>query len=61
MEWFKKFWDNHGERLIFMGLATVFGVAFLLWSDLAGEGKTILVMVAGILVNKMRGPMEPPK
>jgi hypothetical protein len=36
-------------------------VVFLFWEDLAGEGRTILVMIAGILVNKVRGPMEPPK
>lgn len=61
MEWFNRFWDNHGERIVFMALATAFGVGFLFWEALEGEGKTILVMVAGILVNKVRGPMEPPK
>jgi hypothetical protein len=59
MDWFNGFWGNHGERLVFMALATAFGIGFCFWESLAGEGKTILVMVAGILVNKVRGPMEP--
>jgi hypothetical protein len=57
-EWLKKFWGNHGERITFMVLATIFAAAFLFIPDLEAEGKTILVMIAGILVNKVRGPMN---
>ena len=57
-EWFFRFWDNHGERMVFMVLATGFGIAFYFAPDLQKEGQTILIMIAGILVNKVRGPME---
>ena len=60
MEWFKRFWTDHGDRLFFMGLATIFGVGFLAISkytslDMMGEGKTILIGIAMICFNKARG------
>ena len=57
-EWFKVFWDNHGERLVFATLATCFGAFFWFTPEMRNEGKTILIMIAGIFVNKVRGPME---
>ena len=55
-EWFNKFWNNHGERIIFMIIATIFGMAFYYFvPDMKGEAKTILVGIAMLCFNKARG------
>jgi len=52
--WGVRFWEDHGDRLIFMALATVFGVGFFAYTDMTGEGKTILIAVATLCLNKAR-------
>ena len=54
-EWLLRFWQDHGDRLIFMGIATAFGIYFYAFTDLAGEGKTLLIAVATLALNKARG------
>ena len=52
-EWLNAFWKDHGDRLVFMGIVTIFGVAFILLK-MTGEGKTLLVAVATLALNKAR-------
>lgn len=52
--WTKRFFEDHGDRLVFMLIATVFGVYFLMVVDMAGEGKTLLIAVATLALNKAR-------
>lgn len=55
MEWLKDFLGEHGERLVFMGIVTMFGVAFRLWvPDMEGEANTLLLAVPVICLNKAR-------
>ena len=52
--WFKRFWDAHGDRLIFASLAL--GVSYVLYNiDLKAEAKTILIGIGMLLFNKARG------
>ena len=55
-QWSIEFWENHGERLIFMGGATLFSVAFMLTKiqKLSDAGEVILIGVAMLLYNKAR-------
>ena len=57
MKWLKKFWDGHGERLIFGGIAFAFAVYFLgqTMPQLKGAGMTILIGLAMTAFNKARG------
>jgi len=48
------FWQTHGERLVFMGIATAFGVGFFVFTDMVGEAKTLLIGVATLALNKAR-------
>lgn len=53
-EWATKFWNTHGERLIFAALAL--GLAAVLYNiDMQAEAKTILVGIAMLFFNKVRG------
>lgn len=56
-EWALRFWQDHGDRLIFMGIAAGFGVGFLFTGikELAGAGTTLLIAVATLALNKARG------
>jgi len=54
MEWIKKFWGTHGERLTFALLANGLGVG-LYYMGMMGEAKTIWVGTAMLFFNKMRG------
>ena len=56
-EWLIKFAANHGERIVFMAIATCFGIGLYLMG-LAGEGKTILIAVATLALNKARGTLK---
>ena len=55
--WSKQFIVNHGERLFFMSLATCFGLGFI-YLDMTGEGKTLLIAVATLALNKARGTLN---
>ena len=54
MKWFTEFWNTHGDRLIFMGIATAFGVGFYMLEDMQGEAKVLLIAVATLALNKAR-------
>lgn len=55
MSFLKNFAENNAERLIFMGIATVFGLIFYcVFPEMKGEAKTILIGVAMLCYNKAR-------
>jgi hypothetical protein len=54
--WTQKFWNKHGDRLIFATLAAIFGIVFMWKLNLKAEGKTILIGIAMLLYNKSRSP-----
>ena len=59
--WFERFWTDHGDRLVFMGIAAGFGAVFYFFADMIGEGKTLLIAVATLALNKARStPKEAP-
>ena len=53
-QWALKFWNNHGERLIFLALANCFA-ALLYLIDLKEAAVTIFTGSAMLLYNKSRG------
>jgi len=58
--WASKFWDDNGQRLIYMAIAATMGFLFVLVApDMAGEGKTILIGVATFALTRMRGGEAP--
>ena len=61
--WGERFWQDHGDRLIFMGLATSFGGGFLFShnENLVGAGITLLIAVATLCLNKARGVHKEPE
>ena len=69
MEWIKKFVNVHGERIFFMGVASLMAIGFIVvgakiesLSSLSESGTTILIGVAMLCYNKARGNgKEPPK
>ena len=66
-EWLKGFWQNHGDRVFFMSVSTIFGLAFLSLGTykslepLTGAGTTLLIAVATLALNKARGPNGKPE
>jgi len=59
-KWIARFWDDHGDRLVFLFLATLFGIGFFVFTEMQGEGKTLLIAVATLCLNKARStPKEP--
>jgi len=53
-KWFARFWYEHGVRIIFMAITTLFGVGFWYFTDMTGEAKTLLIAVATLCLNKAR-------
>ena len=53
--WLLKFVADHGNRIVFMLIASFFGCLFY-YLGLHEEGKTILTLVAGVAVNQCRSP-----
>jgi hypothetical protein len=60
--WFDRFIDNHGERFIFLGGATLFAIVFVIigikveaLNGLVDAGTTILIGNGMLLFNKARG------
>ena len=52
--WFKRFWNTHGDRLIFAVFAL--GLATTLYNlEMKAEAKTIYVGIAMLFFNKVRG------
>lgn len=56
-EWFVKFWNEHGERLIYCGLVVTMAVGFALsgTEELSNSYPTLLIAVATLFLNKARG------
>ena len=53
MKWFEGFWNEHGERLIFAGLAL--GLAALLHKmGLKAQSEVIIIGIAMLFYNKVR-------
>lgn len=61
MKWFERFWHDHGDRLVFMAIASAFGVGFYVYTDMTGEAKTLLIAVATLALNKARSTPEEKK
>jgi len=55
--WFKRFWNRHGERLVFAGLAMGIALFFYFTGDekLIGSSYTIMIGVAMLMFHKARG------
>ena len=47
------FWVEHQDRIVYMAIATAFGTAFC-FMGMPGEGRTILIAVATLALNKAR-------
>lgn len=60
-KWFFKFWQRHGDRIIFMTAALVMATAFYFTVDLKETGKTILIGVAMLMYNKVRSSEKEPE
>jgi len=54
MEWTTKFWNQHGQRLVFAALALVLATV-LYFLKMEAEAKTILIGMAMLFFNKARG------
>ena len=61
LTWLQRFWDNHGERLIFAAMAATMACGFLIvgmkieeLKEFTGAGTTILIGVAMLFFNKTR-------
>ncbi|MBC2712072.1 MAG: hypothetical protein HGJ94_14130 [Desulfosarcina sp.] len=57
-DWGLKFLGEHGDRLVFIGLAAAFGVAFWNMDGMRAEGKAVLMLLPGMLLNKARSPKK---
>ena len=51
--WILRFWGDHGDRIVFMGIVAVFGVIFM-YIDMIAEGKVLLIADATLALNKAR-------
>ncbi len=56
MEWFKRFWTDHGDRLVFMSLAATGAIAMMgSGSDkLVSAGEVVLIGVLMLVYNYAR-------
>lgn len=60
-KWFKKFWRDHGERLSFLLLATIFAtIMYMLIPATRQQIVAVYFMLLGLLVNKARSPKDQP-
>jgi len=56
MEWIKKFWGSHGERLVFLTLANALAVVLFYFKLVtAEEVKVVFIGSMMLLYNKARG------
>jgi arginine exporter protein ArgO len=65
MDWKTRFFDAHGERLVFMAAAAVFGIGLIAlgkWlldsAELTGSGVALLIGVGTLALNKARSKSE---
>ena len=54
MKWATEFWNKHGERLTFAGLALSLAV-IMRYLELSAESNTIIIGIAMLFFNKTRG------
>ena len=54
MKWTIEFWNRHGERLTFAGLALSLA-AIMRYLGLSAESNTIIIRIAMLFFNKTRG------
>jgi len=57
-DWAIGFWKKHGERFVFIALALILCTVMWQIETLRAEAATVLVMILGILVNKIRSPAQ---
>jgi len=57
MKWTIEFWNRHGERLTFAGLALSLA-AIMRFLGLSAESNTIIIGIAMLFFNKTRGTSE---
>jgi len=55
MEWIKKFWGTHGDRLTFATLALCLAGFMHYYLNLDKEANTIIIGIAMLFFNKARG------
>jgi len=55
-QWFTRFWTDHGDRLVFMGLAATLAMVFMGSGveKMISAGEVILIGIAMLLYNKAR-------
>ena len=60
-QWSKRFWYEHGDRLVYVGLAFVMCLFFTYNTEIPmkEQAKNILLIIVGILINKIRTPEQP--
>lgn len=58
----KDYWMNflkqHGERIFWLAIATILATSFMFVDGMEESGKTFLIAVATLAVNKARSPKE---
>ena len=53
--WSIRFWNDHGDRLVFMGIALLLALfLYYLMPDMKAEAKVILIGIAMLCYNKAR-------
>lgn len=60
MEWFSKFWNSHGERVVFAGAALFMAGVYGFLPEMPGEAKTVYIGVMMLCFNKARGNGKQP-
>ena len=54
-QWGRRFWKEHGDRIVFMSTALILSIVFYFWmTELKETGKTILIGLAMLCYNKAR-------
>lgn len=60
--WFKRFWDYHGDRIIFVGLSlAIAAFLFRFVPDMKEESKTVVIGIMMLLYNYARSNNEKEK
>ena len=59
-KWATEFWNDHGERLTFAGLALSLA-AIMRFLGLSSESNTIIIGIAMLFFNKTRGGKDATK
>lgn len=54
-EWINKFWDEHGTRIIFGGMALIIALFMYYIMDLKPQAEVIIIGLGMLCFNKARG------